>query len=328
MSASRGSRPAPPSSRQTGRVLALPGDPGAGMFVLREGTVDVELGRACFGSAPATSSGSSRCSSTTVPGSRASVRRHASAASRSARRLPGARRDGAELRPPHAPRARPASGRGARRGIAEPARPRRTCNHCRVRDEAHHRQPPMRDDYHLLDGSRPASSCRDRGEVAPRRRRAARAGVRRDPRRGGVARRRVDLRVRGSNLANHRPERDRKLLLHRREIDSLYGKVREKGLTLVPTRLYFKEGRVKVEIAVARGKERIDKRRDLAERDAKRRDGARPQGASLTGSPSSTCRIARTAHATSGSWCRSIPRPRRAPTWPIARPPEPARPSA
>jgi len=47
------------------------------------------------------------------------------------------------------------------------------------------------------------------------------------------------------NIANHRPERDRKLLLHRREIDSLYGKVREKGLTLVPTRLYFKDGRVK-----------------------------------------------------------------------------------
>ncbi len=72
------------------------------------------------------------------------------------------------------------------------------------------------------------------------------------------------------NISNHRPERDRKLLLHRREIDSLYGKVREKGLTLVPTRLYFKDGRVKVEIAVARGKERIDKRRDLAERDAQR----------------------------------------------------------
>jgi len=72
------------------------------------------------------------------------------------------------------------------------------------------------------------------------------------------------------NIGNHRPERDRKLLLHRRAIDSLYGQVREKGLTLVPTKLYFKDGRVKVEIAVARGKERIDKRRDLAERDAKR----------------------------------------------------------
>ena len=72
------------------------------------------------------------------------------------------------------------------------------------------------------------------------------------------------------NVQTHRPERDRKLLLHRREIDSLAGQVREKGLTLVPTRLYFKDGREKVEIAVARGKERIDKRRDLADRDAKR----------------------------------------------------------
>ena len=72
------------------------------------------------------------------------------------------------------------------------------------------------------------------------------------------------------NISNHRPERDRKLLLHRREIDSLYGKVREKGLTLVPTRLYFKDGKVKVELALARGKELRDKRRDIAARDAQR----------------------------------------------------------
>lgn len=72
------------------------------------------------------------------------------------------------------------------------------------------------------------------------------------------------------NRANHEPARARKLLLHRREIDSLYGKVREKGLTLVPTRLYFKDSRVKVELALARGKEQRDKRRDLAERDARR----------------------------------------------------------
>jgi SsrA-binding protein len=72
------------------------------------------------------------------------------------------------------------------------------------------------------------------------------------------------------NIQNHDPDRERKLLLHRREIDSLLGTVREKGLTLVPTRLYFKDGRVKVEIAVARGKEQRDKRRDLAERDARR----------------------------------------------------------
>jgi SsrA-binding protein len=72
------------------------------------------------------------------------------------------------------------------------------------------------------------------------------------------------------NRANHEPVRPRKLLLHRRQIDSLYGQIREKGLTVVPTRLYFKDGRVKVELAVARGNERGDKRRDVAERDAKR----------------------------------------------------------
>src|SRR5919201_2420473 len=58
------------------------------------------------------------------------------------------------------------------------------------------------------------------------------------------------------NIANHDPDRDRKLLLHRREIASLIGKVQERGLTLVPTKLYFKNGRAKVELAVARGKER------------------------------------------------------------------------
>ncbi len=72
------------------------------------------------------------------------------------------------------------------------------------------------------------------------------------------------------NLANHDPDRDRKLLLHRHEIDSLAGKVQERGLTLVPTRLYFKDGRAKVELALARGKEARDKRRDIAEREAKR----------------------------------------------------------
>ena len=72
------------------------------------------------------------------------------------------------------------------------------------------------------------------------------------------------------NIANHEPMRDRKLLLHRGEIESLYGKVREKGLTLVPTRMYWKDGRAKVEIALARGKQNIDKRRDIAKRDAQR----------------------------------------------------------
>ena len=72
------------------------------------------------------------------------------------------------------------------------------------------------------------------------------------------------------SVGAHDPDRPRKLLAHRREIDSLYGKVREKGLTLVPTRLYFRDGRVKVELAVARGKEVRDKRRDLVDRDARR----------------------------------------------------------
>ena len=73
-----------------------------------------------------------------------------------------------------------------------------------------------------------------------------------------------------ASIEPHEPDRDRKLLLHRRQIDQLGSKVAERGLTLVPTRLYFKNGRAKVEIALARGKETRDKRRDLAERDAKR----------------------------------------------------------
>ena len=72
------------------------------------------------------------------------------------------------------------------------------------------------------------------------------------------------------NVANHDPDRDRKLLLKRREIDSLDGKVRERGLTLVPTKLYFKNGKVKVELAVGKGKQARDKRRDIAKRDADR----------------------------------------------------------
>ena len=72
------------------------------------------------------------------------------------------------------------------------------------------------------------------------------------------------------NIANHDPDRDRKLLLHRREIQAVTGKVRERGFTLVPTRLYFKNGRAKVEIALARGKDVRDKRADVSKRDAQR----------------------------------------------------------
>jgi SsrA-binding protein len=69
---------------------------------------------------------------------------------------------------------------------------------------------------------------------------------------------------------NHEPRRTRKLLLHRKEIDRLANSTRERGLTLVPLSLYFKDGRAKVEIALARGKRTYDKRHDLAERDAAR----------------------------------------------------------
>ena len=69
---------------------------------------------------------------------------------------------------------------------------------------------------------------------------------------------------------NHEPERPRKLLMHRREIERLVGKTKEKGHTLVPTRVYFKGRHAKVEIALARGKEMHDKRRDLKAKDARR----------------------------------------------------------
>ncbi len=69
---------------------------------------------------------------------------------------------------------------------------------------------------------------------------------------------------------NHEPERERKLLMHRREIERLIGKTQEKGLTLVPTRMYFKGRNAKVEIALARGKEMHDKRRSLRDKDQRR----------------------------------------------------------
>lgn len=73
----------------------------------------------------------------------------------------------------------------------------------------------------------------------------------------------------GGNRNNHDPERPRKLLLHRSEIDRL-SSTEQRGLTLVPTRLYFKGGKAKVEIAIARGKRQFDKRRDIALKDAER----------------------------------------------------------
>ncbi|AGC67749.1 SsrA-binding protein SmpB [Thermoclostridium stercorarium subsp. stercorarium DSM 8532] len=72
------------------------------------------------------------------------------------------------------------------------------------------------------------------------------------------------------NIFNQDPLRDRKLLLHKREINKLIGYTQQKGLTLIPTKLYFKNNWAKVELAVARGKKLYDKRRAMAERDAKR----------------------------------------------------------
>lgn len=68
----------------------------------------------------------------------------------------------------------------------------------------------------------------------------------------------------------HEPTRARKLLLHRREIDRMIGRVQERGYTIVPTRLLLRRGRAKVEVALARGKRKYDKRRQIAERDSER----------------------------------------------------------
>ncbi|ROZ93717.1 SsrA-binding protein SmpB [Gordonia sp. OPL2] len=69
---------------------------------------------------------------------------------------------------------------------------------------------------------------------------------------------------------NHAPRRNRKLLMHRREIDNLIGKIRDGNLTLVPLSMYFNDGKVKVELALARGKQAHDKRQDIARRTAQR----------------------------------------------------------
>jgi SsrA-binding protein len=73
-----------------------------------------------------------------------------------------------------------------------------------------------------------------------------------------------------SSVDAHEAERPRKLLLHRAEIERLVGKTAQKGLTLIPTRIYFKGPRAKVELALARGKEGRDRRREIADRDVRR----------------------------------------------------------
>lgn len=72
------------------------------------------------------------------------------------------------------------------------------------------------------------------------------------------------------NINNHEPNRDRKLLLNKSEIRKLTGKTREKGLTLIPLRLYFKNGKVKVELALVKGKKVYDKRKEIAKKDFQR----------------------------------------------------------
>jgi SsrA-binding protein len=73
-----------------------------------------------------------------------------------------------------------------------------------------------------------------------------------------------------ASIENHDPERPRKLLLHRYEIERLIGRLQRKGLTMIPTRVYFKGSRAKVELALARGKEQRDRRREIRDRDVRR----------------------------------------------------------
>ena len=77
---------------------------------------------------------------------------------------------------------------------------------------------------------------------------------------------------------NHEPRRERKLLLHRKEISNLWDEVRQKGLTIVPLQVYLKGGRAKLEIALAKGKKQYDKRQEIAKRDAEREMRRRMKG--------------------------------------------------
>lgn len=73
-----------------------------------------------------------------------------------------------------------------------------------------------------------------------------------------------------ANRYNHEPTRERRLLLHKKEIRYLWDAIRQKGVTIIPTRLYLKDGRAKLEIAIAKGKKMYDKRQEIAKRDAER----------------------------------------------------------
>ncbi len=78
-----------------------------------------------------------------------------------------------------------------------------------------------------------------------------------------------------AHARNHEPRRRRKLLLHRRELKRLLGKVREKGYTLVPLKLYLKNGKIKLEVGLAKGKKKYDKREDIRRRDLEREHALR-----------------------------------------------------
>ncbi len=73
-----------------------------------------------------------------------------------------------------------------------------------------------------------------------------------------------------ASTRNHEPRRERKLLLHRKQIRKLWDEVRQKGLTIIPTKIYLSQGKAKAEIALARGKRKYDKRRSIAKKDAER----------------------------------------------------------
>ncbi len=108
--------------------------------------------------------------------------------------------------------------------------------------------------------------------------RSSRCGASREParqlrahqKRRGVPRERAHRRVRSPGQFSHKETRARKLLMHRREIDKLWGRVREKGYSIVPLKIYFKNGRAKVELGLAKGKHSYDKRDVLARRASNR----------------------------------------------------------
>ena len=132
-------------------------------------------------------------------------------------------------------------------------------------DVATNRQAAFR--YHLLERwVHPAPGLG--GQVAARRRGAAQGRLRGDPRRRGVAPEHAHRPLQASLFREPRPGAAAQA--HRREIERLIGKTAEKGLTLVPTRVYFKGSRAKVELALAKGKERHDKRRAIKDRETRR----------------------------------------------------------